>query len=90
MRELLVLGKSVKISYVSKSELKAHGEDLWGVYLPEGPEILIYKHLAVKRRLEVLRHEVMHAMLDISGLSTILNEKEEEAICNLVENFPTL
>lgn len=63
-------------------------EDAWGEYHGEDAEIVLASRTLDKQStLRVtLRHEMLHAALDISGLS-YLERYEEEAVVRCVENI---
>jgi len=62
--------------------------DAWGEYHADKREILLStKALAKASTLrETLRHEMMHAALDIAGL-TYLKDFEEEALVRCIDNI---
>jgi len=64
------------------------GLESWGEYHSDAREILIASRTLQKRQTlrETLRHEILHASLDICGLSHLQNY-EEEAIVRCIENI---
>ena len=60
----------------------------WGEYHSDKREILLASRTLDKRSTlrETLRHEMMHAALDIAGLTYIKNF-EEEAIVRCIDNL---
>jgi len=60
----------------------------WGEYHADKREILLATRTLDKRSTlrETLRHELMHAALDIAGLSYVKNF-EEEAIVRCIDNI---
>jgi len=74
------LGVWVKIEHTSLAE-----EGILGDSTVTKRVIRIEKTLEGGEYLRVLRHECMHMKLGISGLSDMLNKKQEEALCVLAE-----
>lgn len=50
-------------------------------------EIFLNKDMSPAELRKVAAHEAMHAALNISGISELLPNKTEEAICVLIESF---
>lgn len=91
MKEIRALGRRIEIRYVSKAELKEldpeDGEDFYGFYSNSEYTIYLWSGLSPEASKRVLLHELMHAMLDMTGLGSILADDLEEALCNLNENM---
>ena len=62
-------------------------EDAWGSYIGDDAEIVLSSRALEKQSTlrETLRHEMLHAALDICGIS-YLERYEEEATIRCVEN----
>ena len=62
-------------------------EDAWGMYHSDDAEIVLSPRTLDKQSTlrETLRHEMLHAALDICGIS-YLERYEEEAIIRCIEN----
>ena len=85
--KFIVLGQKVKIEYVDN--LIVEGERCeGGCYISERV-IKIDASLIndTNRLLRVIRHELMHMRIGLSGLSEIIDPKVEEAICVLMESL---
>ena len=74
-KSIRVAGQTVKIQQRDLSD-----DDCFGVYYPERKLIVISTGLSDKKTRETLRHELMHACLDISGLSSCTNFEEEAIV----------
>jgi hypothetical protein len=84
--EVAILGRRCPIMW--DATLKADpGEEVpWGEYDRHECRISIDKKVTdVEYRLRTLVHEMVHAGLDVSGLTEILDEKIEEALCIAME-----
>lgn len=83
-KEVKIGGRIIKI--VIKYDLEA-----WGEYHGDSKEIHLSHRALAKRStfIETLRHEMLHAALDICGL-TYLKNYEEESIVRCIDNvfFP--
>lgn len=82
---ITVLGREIQIVEVETVDLK--DPDTLAEWRPEKDTIELTVDLEPSLRERCLKHEKFHAMLDISGLTNLLDPKLEEALCNLVENF---
>ena len=91
MKDIQVLGRTVKIKSVSMAELKelygTDDEEVWGWYNPIELCIYIYSGLDADAYKRVLIHEITHAYITILGLDEVLEDKIEEAYCTLSENM---
>lgn len=86
--ELNVMGKLVKIEY--QDEINLDGEDLSGACLASANLILISlgEHDSEEELLLTLNHELIHYVLEKSGVSNLLDyEKEETIVVALEENL---
>lgn len=75
----------VNVPIIRKSR-KIMGKDL-GEYCAEARVIKVVDDIAMKYHARTVLHELVHAVLDIGGVSAGLEEKTEEAICTAMENF---
>lgn len=82
-----VLGRTVRIVAIPDGELCkiADTEECLGLFKDD--TIYIATSLTGDRKLRVFRHEYAHAILCISGITNLLEEKLEETLCDLLENF---
>lgn len=91
LKEILLLGRRIRICPVSKSQLAELSDDddtdLLGFYCSKESAIYIYSGLDGELFKRVLIHEITHALINISGLSELLKKKQEESICNLMEAY---
>lgn len=80
-----VLGTWVKINYVN--EIPSHSDEyLHGIFEIEKDKITI-RITNAEDMYRTLIHELSHAFLAYSGVGQVLNERYEESICCLFENF---
>lgn len=96
IKKIVVLGEVIDIRLVSEEEVaKKIGADpdsfdSYGCYVPIDRTIYINKSLEPDQIRKTLIHELIHANLSISGLSNILEDKLEEAVCTALENMYNL
>lgn len=101
MKSVQLMGQTILIKMVSEEEIQEHikagnvelknnEDNLMGWFEPSTFTIFINKSLRVDVLRRTLLHEMTHALLEISGSSHMLSEKQEEAMCTLVENFHPL
>ena len=84
-RSIQVLGTWVKIVYVHEIP-SASDEYLHGIFELEKDKITI-RITNAQDMYRTLIHELTHAFLAYSGVGQVLNERYEESICCLFENF---
>lgn len=77
-----VFGKHIKI--IEKDLIK---EEIDGRYLATDALIEIEVSLSDSKKVEILAHELCHAMLDLTGWSNFLPDAVEESLCILCERF---
>lgn len=92
-----IMGREIKIKQLSSKEIKeakARGdvdspesEELKAWYNPFEQTIFISKELSTESFNRILLHELTHACFAIGGLTHLLTGKQEEAICDMAENF---
>lgn len=88
--EVQLLGRKVKISFVSKDILRelsesTPSEDIWGYYDSISSHVYVYSGLKGGPRSRVILHELFHAVLGISGVTNVLNDRVEESVCDTAE-----
>lgn len=81
-QRIKVLGEWFRVLHMDLSE-----EGLFGDCDVDNRVIRIDQSLEGKSFKETLKHEKFHAMLRISGISELLGDQLEEAICRLVERL---
>ena len=64
---LTVCGQSIQIKYVK--DLKVEGKDCWGCYDSDKHEICLREGMEKTREMEILLHEVLHAIESIHTLA---------------------
>tara|TARA_R100000742_G_C4256970_1_gene74823 strand:+ start:129 stop:404 length:276 start_codon:yes stop_codon:yes gene_type:complete len=85
--KIKILGQWAKVQYVDLTKGgEAVGEVLYGDCDVATRTIRIEKSLDDNLTKRVIKHETMHMKLGLSGLSEILTDEQEEAICVLVES----
>lgn len=77
-----VFGKHIKIK-----EKDLTKEEVDGRYLAPDALIEIEISLSESKKIEILAHELCHAMLDLTGWSNFLPDVVEESLCILCERF---
>lgn len=82
-----ILGRDLRIIDIPNIDLdKMAGiEDCWGLF--KGDSIYLATSLTGEQRKRVLIHELTHAVLAISGLTNLIEDKLEEAICDAMESL---
>lgn len=85
--QLKILGRNVPVVLLNQTEIDklAKDKDILGFFCSKSQTIYINSGLKGIRYKEVLYHEMMHATLCFAGVSQLLTNKIEEAICNAVE-----
>ena len=100
IREISLMGRKVLIRPVSQRELlekRSNGDldgdptdEVHGYYSQMEQTIYIHSGLDTDAFRRTLIHELAHATLAFSGLTHLLEDKTEEALCDLFENWLTL
>jgi len=87
MLEIPILGRKISVRHVSEKELAqlTKEPDCLGFF--DGNTIFICASLTQEQARRILLHELSHAILNISGLHNLLEDKQEEAICDVFESF---
>ncbi len=85
--ELSVLGRKILVRFVSEKELDKLGSDTGLLGLYTRGHIYISTSVPNAEVKRVLLHELVHAFLDVSGVSHLLKGPQEEAICNSLEGL---
>lgn len=86
--KLSILGREIPVVFCSQVTLDEVSEDADSIGYFDGNAIYIKQSLPAGQKQRVLKHEIVHAMLNISGLTHLLKADIEEAICDLMENVP--
>ena len=82
--EIIVYNRKYKIKTVEKVTIEGNDNVLAGSCDYYNAEIQLAKALPAEITPRVLAHEVAHAALYESGLHNMFDEKQTEAICDLV------
>lgn len=78
---LTILGKQIKIEIIKDLEEFGHFDsNNWRIQIRKG--------LSEEEYNSTLLHETIHASLFIGGISELLTEEMEEAICRNLEHLP--
>jgi hypothetical protein len=84
--EVEILGRRCPITWDASLKADPGEVPAWGEYERHECRISIDKRVPdVEFRLRTLIHEMVHAGLDVSGLTEFLEDKMEEAICTVME-----
>ena len=91
-KSIKVLGRTIKIRYVTQRELdRDHmdesGESAYGDYNSATSSIRISKDLPEDQQAYTLAHELQHALYDISGMRELLSPQLEELGCRVSEEW---
>lgn len=78
------LGTTISIKRMD--ELTVDGNEAWGSYEAQSRIICISTKTPTDRQWPILFHELSHAILDITGLSHLFSNKQQEAICDSFGN----
>lgn len=82
-----LLGRKIPVNLVSRITLTAISEDEDTLGFFDGDAIYVLKTLHPEKQKRVITHEIVHAILSISGLSNLLEDSLEEAICDAMETL---
>lgn len=82
-----LLGRQVAVLTVSAESLSRITNDSNSIGYFDGKSIYLLNTLEGETKNRVLTHEVVHAILNISGLSNLLEDNLEEAICDAMESL---
>lgn len=88
--KIKILGRPISIEYCSgtRLDLLTDEKDTLGFF--QGSTIFIKQSLNAEEKKRVFLHEVFHAMLSVGGLTNLLEERAEEAVCTVAESFADL
>lgn len=86
-QKIEILAVSKKDLLEKKQEFADSDEEVWGWFCPIERRIYIYSGLEEASFKRVLLHELTHVLFAISGLTNVIDDKMEEAICDLNENM---
>ena len=87
LSDFLIDGSAIEICSQKWTVLREKLEDDFGVYDPVKNTITIQHGLSSDRAEEVLLHEILHVIFDISGLSRVLKPVDEERVASSVSPF---
>jgi uncharacterized Zn finger protein len=95
MKEIFILGRRIQIMTCPKSKLQEFAQeqmndDTLAWYESSDDTIYIWSGLEGRVFKRVLLHEIAHVMLSVSGMTHLLSHKQEEAVCDMCENFLNL
>jgi hypothetical protein len=76
-----ILGKSYLVKFIK--EIPGH-PDCAGICCPETNTIYILSTLKAEKKKEVLYHEIIHAVIEESGVAQSILPQIEEVICDTV------
>lgn len=62
------------------------GGHCWGLWLTVGRRIRVERSTDKRHEWSVLYHELTHAALDDSGLSNLLTDAQQEALCDALSS----
>jgi Zn-dependent peptidase ImmA (M78 family) len=84
-KTMKIMGRDLMVIYVD--QIPDKDADTIGLY--DGNQSIIYikKGLTPNHEKRTLIHELVHAMLCVSGQRHHFKDKTEEAICDLMENL---
>lgn len=91
--KIQILGRDIEIFYVSSkrlNELSETSKDECCLGFFNGTAIYVDKDLDKEVEHRVLFHEICHVILSISGLSLVLKDDLEEAVCTVMESMATI
>lgn len=94
-KSINILGKKIKIKTKADTTLKfedaegagAEDEEVSGYYSHDEGYIMINSSLSEDMQWVTLLHEMVHAVMGITGLSEVVTSDKEEAICRAMENL---
>ncbi len=82
-RSVKIFGQKFKIKYLAPDEIEENCE---GVVFLSKREIHLDSSLPLEQLRRVLIHEIMHAILGVSGISEKLSDAVEESIATAMES----
>ena len=86
-RKQLISGINIFGRYIKIEEKDLIKEEIDGRYLAADAVIQVEVSLSDSKKVEILAHEMCHAMLDLTGWSNYLPDAVEESLCILCERF---
>lgn len=95
IKEIEILGRIIKLKHVSESEIlekfSKDGEHRPGSvlawYSTADKTVYYWSGSDEQVQRESILHEIFHATLDVSGVSQLLTEEMEEALCTMTESW---
>lgn len=83
--EVVVAGKSIRVVELSQEDI---GENLLGQFRSEPVlEIRLLEGMKKAQRIRTIRHEMFHALLYLTGLSSQLTYDQNESVTMALENY---
>ena len=80
-----ILGNDIEVYYVSQLDLTKRTKDKDSLGFWDGEAIYVLETLSEHRKKRIFTHEVIHAIFSLTGLTKMMEEKLEEAICDALE-----
>jgi Zn-dependent peptidase ImmA (M78 family) len=87
MLEIPVLGRKIGVRFISDKELAQLTKDPECLGCFDGNTVYISSSVSQEHARRVLLHEISHVILAITGLTNLLGEGHEEAICDAFESY---
>lgn len=86
------MGQKIEIENASKGVLRelSGSKKTIGFFDPQALTIYLDASLPSDQRRRVFLHELLHASLGLSGMQNLLTDRQQEALCDLVENWQSL
>lgn len=90
INKLTILGREIRVKKATAKEIEVVCKDKGCLGYFDGNTIYVSRTLSEEQFKRVLLHEVSHAVLSITGLTNLLEDEKEEAICDAFESFVEL
>jgi Zn-dependent peptidase ImmA (M78 family) len=85
--EINILGRKICVRYVSDRELNQITKDTDCLGYFDNNTIFLSSSLSMEHSKRVLLHELAHAVMAITGLTNVIQNEQEEAICDAFESL---
>jgi len=85
--DITLLGRKIPVEYCSQLRLDVLTSSQGALGYFDGDMIYILQSMPEDKQERVLRHEKAHAILSITGLTNLLEDNLEEAICDAMEGL---
>lgn len=88
MNIIKLLGRDINVIMIPDADLSRMNdmEECLGMYKDD--IIYLASSLTGVNKKRILKHEIVHAILSITGLTNLIEDNLEEAIADAMENFP--